>query len=192
LVPGRTPDSSGTDYPLARFRLPTRRRDSAYRHGGPVASLPDYLGFGIDAMTAVRRIPFLPWDRLMHAAEALGRSPRGPVVFECVGVPGILDEVIAGAPLRSRVVVVGVCMQPDTVRPAVAIHKETELRFVFGYDPAGFAQTLRMIASGKVDPSPLHTGTVGLDRVAGAFEALGRPEEHATILVDPAGDLTRG
>ncbi|MCL2536532.1 MAG: zinc-binding dehydrogenase, partial [Nocardiaceae bacterium] len=157
----------------------------AHRQRGVVTSLPAYLGFGIDAMRAARRIPFLPWDRLMHAAEALGQGVQGPVVFECVGVPGILDEVIAGVPLRSRVVVVGVCMQPDTVRPAVAIHKETELRFVFGYDPAEFAQTLRMIADGKVDPSPLHTGTVGLDGVAGAFEALGRPEEHAKILVDP-------
>lgn len=159
---------------------------TAHRQRGVVTSLPDYLGFGIDAMAGLRRVPFLPWERLMRAADALGQTPRGPVVFECVGVPGMLDQVIAGAPLLSRIVVVGVCMQPDTVRPAVAIHKEIELRFVFGYDPAEFAQTLRMIADGKVDPSPLHTGTVGLDGVAGAFEALGRPEEHAKILVDPS------
>jgi threonine dehydrogenase-like Zn-dependent dehydrogenase len=60
-----------------------------------------------------------------------------------------------------------------------------EIRFVYGYDPEEFQTTLQMIASGAVDPSPLHTGTVGLDGVAGAFEALGRPEEHAKILIDP-------
>ena len=47
-----------------------------------------------------------------------------------------------------------------------------------------------MIASGKVDPSPLHTGTVGLAGVAGAFSALGDPEQHAKILVDPSSSRT--
>ena len=42
-----------------------------------------------------------------------------------------------------------------------------------------------MIASGKVDPSPLLTGTVGLEGVATAFEQLADPEQHAKILIDP-------
>jgi threonine dehydrogenase-like Zn-dependent dehydrogenase len=86
--------------------------------------------------------------------------------------------------------VVGVCMEPDTLRPSIAINKEIDLRFVLGYDPGEFAQTLHMIATGKVDPSPLHTATVGLAGVAGAFEALGDPEQHAKILVDPSSDVT--
>jgi len=76
-------------------------------------------------------------------------------------------------------------MQNDTFRPAMAVNKEIDLRFVLGYDPSEFAQTLDMLASGRVDPSPLHTATVGLDGVAGAFEALARPEQHAKILIDP-------
>lgn len=151
----------------------------------PLRSLTDYLGFGIEAVGALRRVPALPWARLMRVADTIGAGPSGPVVFECVGVPGILDEIVAGAPLQTRVVVVGVCMQPDTWRPAVAVHKEIDLRFVFGYDPGEFADTLGMIASGKVDPTPLHTGTVGLDSVAQAFTDLGDPERHAKILVDP-------
>ncbi|MBD0323019.1 MAG: hypothetical protein ICV72_06480 [Aldersonia sp.] len=158
---------------------------SAYRQRGPVGSLAEYLAFGIDTVGSLRKVPLLPWPRLMRAAEKLGRTPTGPVVFECVGVPRMLADVIDHAPLHSRVVVVGVCMQPDTIRPAVALHKEIDLRFVFGYDPGEFSDTLRMIADGTVDPSPLHTGTVGLAGVAGAFEALGNPEKHAKILVDP-------
>ena len=92
--------------------------------------------------------------------------------------------------MMSRVVVVGVCMEPDIIRPAIAINKEIDLRFVIAYDPGEFAQTLDLIASGKVDPSPLHTGTVGLAGVADAFTALGSPEKHAKILVDPTSDAT--
>ncbi len=43
-----------------------------------------------------------------------------------------------------------------------------------------------MLADGKVDGSPLLTGTVGLNGVETAFEALGDPETHAKILIDPA------
>ncbi len=42
-----------------------------------------------------------------------------------------------------------------------------------------------MLADGKVDPTPLITGTVGLAGVESAFTALGSPEVHAKILIDP-------
>ena len=163
---------------------------SAYHLKGPVGSLPDYLGFGIDAMTAVRRVPLLPWERLMRLGDALGQTPSGPVVFECVGVPGMIEQILTAVPLHSRVVVAGLCMEPDTFRPAIALNKEIDLQFVFGYDPAEFAQVLGMIAGGKVDPAPLHTGTVGLGGVAAAFDALGDPERHAKILIDPSSAAT--
>jgi threonine dehydrogenase-like Zn-dependent dehydrogenase len=111
------------------------------------------------------------------------------VVFECVGVPGIIDQIVNEAPLASRVVVVGVCMQPDTFQPAMAINKEIDLSFVFAYQPHEFRETLHLMADGTVDPSPLVTGTVGLGGVATAFEALGDPERHAKILIDPASEV---
>jgi threonine dehydrogenase-like Zn-dependent dehydrogenase len=118
--------------------------------------------------------------------DALGAaSPKRPVIFECVGVPGVIDGIIGAAPLNSRVVVVGVCMGDDTLRPALANGKEIDLRFVFGSTPLEFRDTLHMLADGKLDASPLITGTVGLDGVAGAFTALGDPETHAKILIDP-------
>ena len=81
----------------------------------------------------------------------------------------------------------------------MAINKEIDLRFVLGYTPLEFRDTLHMLAEGKVDPRPLITGEVGLDGVEGAFAALGDPETHAKILIDPgstalsssAGSATR-
>lgn len=144
---------------------------------------------GIDAMSKLRAVPLLPWAHLMRAAEKAGASPRGPVVFECVGVPGMIEHAISSAPLLTRIVVVGVCMGADSFRPSMAINKEVELRFAFAYDPAEFHQTLQWIASGKVDVLPLVTGTVGLDGVAAAFDALADPERHAKILIDPSSDV---
>jgi threonine dehydrogenase-like Zn-dependent dehydrogenase len=97
----------------------------------------------------------------------------------------MIDSILDSAPLFSRVVVVGVSVGPDRITPAMAINKELDLRFVIGYTPLEFRDTLHMLAEGKVDPRPLVTGTVGLDGVAGAFEALADPEAHAKILIDP-------
>ena len=112
-------------------------------------------------------------------------ASRTPVVFECVGVPGVLDQLMAAAPRGTRIVVVGVCMEPDTIHPLIGIVKELNLQFVLGYTPDEFAVTLRHIAEGEIPVAPLITGHVGLDGVAGAFEALGSPERHAKILVHP-------
>jgi threonine dehydrogenase-like Zn-dependent dehydrogenase len=144
----------------------------------------------LDTMGKLRRVPLLPWWQVIRAAEAAGATPTGPVVFECVGVPGIIDDIVTNAPLASRVVVVGVCMEPDTIRPAMAINKEIDLRFVFAYQPHEFREALHLVAEGKVDPTPLVTATVGLDGVAGAFDALAAPERHAKILIDPASAST--
>jgi len=147
---------------------------------------PDVFDLAFGTMRKLRAVPFLPWNRVMEAAQKAGAGPKGPVVFECVGVPGVLEHVLSSAPLMTRVVVVGVCMETDTIRPVMGINKEIDLRFVFAYDPAEFFRTLGMIAAGTVDPRPLVTGTVGLDGVADAFDALGDPERHAKILIDPA------
>ncbi|MGA8847949.1 MAG: zinc-binding dehydrogenase, partial [Nocardioides sp.] len=143
------------------------------------------LELAVGTMEKLRALPLLPWQHVFRAAELAGATPKGPVVFECVGVPGILDSIIAAAPVYARVVVVGVCMGADRIRPSIAINKEIDLRFVLGYTPAEFREALLLLADGKVDPTPLITGTVGLEGVADAFDDLADPETHAKILVEP-------
>ncbi len=110
------------------------------------------------------------------------------VVFEAVGVEGMLDRALVDAPRGSQILVVGVCMVPDTIRPMIAVGKELNLQFVLGYDPLQFQTTLRRIAEGELDVTPMITGRVDLDGVADAFTALGDPEAHAKILVVPGSN----
>jgi threonine dehydrogenase-like Zn-dependent dehydrogenase len=151
---------------------------------GVITALPPLFELAVGSMEKLRKLP--GWHHLYRAADAAGGAgPKRPVVFECVGVPGMLDGIIGAAPLASRVVVVGVCMGEDKLRPSVAIGKEIDMRFVLGYTPLEFRDTLYLLAEGRVDASPLVTGTVGLDGVNAAFDALGDPETHAKILIDP-------
>ena len=57
----------------------------------------------------------------------------------------------------------------------------------FAYDPFEFGDTLRAIAESEIDVTPMITGTCGIEGVPAAFDALGRPDEHVKILVEPGG-----
>jgi threonine dehydrogenase-like Zn-dependent dehydrogenase len=107
------------------------------------------------------------------------------VVFEAVGVPGIIDDIMRRARHGTRLVVVGVCMQPDIMHPFFAIAKEINVQFVLAYDPNEFADSLRAIAEGEIDVTPVITGDVGLEDVGTAIDDLADPERHCKILVTP-------
>jgi threonine dehydrogenase-like Zn-dependent dehydrogenase len=162
---------------------------TAVQRRGQVPDIPSVLELAVGTREKLGRLP-VAWWHTWRLAEALGAAPKHPVIFECVGVPGVIDSVIDGAPLFSRVVVVGVCVGVDQITPAMAINKEIDLRFVVGYTPLEFRDTLQMLAEGEVQPGPLITGTVGLDGVDAAFAALGSPDIHAKILIDPHSTAT--
>lgn len=139
-----------------------------------------------------------PYDSWRAAAAASSQGERAEtnpltgerllppgVFFECVGVPGVIDQMMVGAERGCRFVVVGVCMESDPIRPLLAISKELNLQFVLAYSAEEFATTLHHIAEGQLPVAPLITGHVGLDGVAQAFEDLGHPDRHAKIIVEP-------
>ena len=167
--------------PVVAADFSPRRRAAAERLGADVVIDPAvespharWEGFGVPTARAAQNM-----------ARMMGKSFGRPVVFECVGSPGVLQSLIEAAPAGAQIVVAGVCMETDRIEPAIAITKEIELTFVFGYTPDEFAQTLRDIAEGLIDVSGVVTGTVGLDGVAQAFKDLGDPEAHVKILVEP-------
>ncbi|HTY17153.1 MAG TPA: zinc-binding dehydrogenase [Myxococcota bacterium] len=110
---------------------------------------------------------------------------RSAVIFECVGVPGLIDSIMRDAPPQARIVVAGVCMEDDRIRPMLGINKELSVQFVLGYTPDEFARTLRALAEGAIDVAPLITGRTGVDGVAEAFATLAHPDAQAKILVEP-------
>jgi len=142
-----------------------------------------------------RAHPYASWAE--HAAMSLEEKAARPplqaflpalkpaLIFECVGVPGLLQQVFEGAPRDARIVVVGVCMETDRSEPMLGILKELNVQYVLGYTPDEFAASLRLIAEGQVDAASLVTATVGIDGVAQAFADLASPERHTKIIVEP-------
>lgn len=171
--------------PIVASDFSPRRRDLALAMGADVVVDP--------AATS----PFERWQDMAELppkeAPAAGiLTPPGPryrpaVIFECVGVPGVIDQIMANAARGARIVVVGVCMETDAIMPIYGINKELNLQFVLAYSPEEFALSLRHIADGRMPVDTLLTGEVGLDGVADAFDTLASPEHHCKIMVKPWG-----
>jgi (R,R)-butanediol dehydrogenase/meso-butanediol dehydrogenase/diacetyl reductase len=134
--------------------------------------------------TAVLEATAVEEVRRGFAAVAGGGPPD--VVFECVGVPGLLQRCVEIAPPHGRIVVVGVCMQEDRLRPRMAIRKEIALQFAFAYTRSDFDTALRHLAAGGIRARDFVTSVVGLDALPAAFEALRRPGQEVKVLVEPA------
>ena len=161
---------------IAALRLASVRPIVAADFSPRRRALAEALGADVVVDPAVE----VPIERWRATAGA-----RPVVLFECVGIPGVLGQAMAAAPRGSRLVIVGVCMEPDTIHPMTGISKELTLQFVLGYDAEEFAAALRHLAAGTIAAAQLVTGRVGIDGVARAFEELASPERHAKIMVEP-------
>jgi threonine dehydrogenase-like Zn-dependent dehydrogenase len=166
--------------PVIAADFSPRRRAAAERLGADIV-LDPALESPHDRWEALG----VPKARAAQMMRMMGQTFGRPVIFECVGAPGVLQGLIEAAPAGAQIVVAGVCMETDRIEPSIAITKEIELTFVFGYSPEEFAATLHQLAEGVIDVSSLVTGRVGLDGVAQAFKDLGDPEAHVKVLVEP-------
>jgi (R,R)-butanediol dehydrogenase/meso-butanediol dehydrogenase/diacetyl reductase len=120
-----------------------------------------------------------PADRMR---ELTGRAPE--LVIECIGVKGTLGGAIDIAGTHGRVVVIGACVEPDTIVPMKWLVKEVSVEFALGYTKAEFEEALDALASGKVNPKPMITDVIGLAEVPAMFDALRKPGTRAKVLIE--------
>ncbi len=179
---------------IAGLRLKGLRPIIAADYSPARRALAEKMGADV-VIDPAQTLPFKTWAEhaAMTAEQKAARPPaqmwlpalKPALIFECVGVPGVIQQIFEGAPRDARIVVVGVCMETDRSEPMLGIMKELSVQYVLGYTPTEFASSLQLLADGKVDAASLITGKVGIDGVAQAFADLGNPEKHTKILVEP-------
>ena len=117
------------------------------------------------------------------AAATSGTRPQ--VVFECVGVPGMLRRAIDLVEVRGQVIVAGVVLQEDSFLPLAALGKEVTIRYSQAYTEADFEAVIGALARREIEAKPIHTSTVGMDELPDAFAALARQANQCKILIRP-------
>mgnify|MGYP001766060605 CR=1 FL=1 len=109
-------------------------------------------------------------DEVAEAIEALG----GPAdhVFECVGVPGMLEKAVSHAKLMGKVHSLGLCMTPDAINPMLTGIRGISMTFPVGYSVKDFSYVARSMLGGHVDPKQMISAVVSLEDLPGTFARL--------------------
>jgi 2-desacetyl-2-hydroxyethyl bacteriochlorophyllide A dehydrogenase len=113
-------------------------------------------------------------------ADVSGGEPD--VIFECVGAPGLIQQCIEAAPRRGMIVPVGVCEQPDSFMPFLALVKELQFQFAIAYTRDDFETVITMLAQGRISGAAMVTDIVSLADMPAAFEALRNPSHQCKVL----------
>lgn len=125
-------------------------------------------------------------EEVLPALRRLGER-RPAVVMECIGVPGTQQLAMDHAPVGGRIVVVGVCMAPDVLRPIRAITRELQVNYVYMYRRQEFELTLDLLDRERIEPDAMLTGTVEFAQFPSAFEALKTDKTACKVMLVPHG-----
>ncbi len=115
--------------------------------------------------------------------EALGGPPD--IVFEGVGVPGMLGQSIELVRPNGHIVSLGFCMGPDPVIPGIASFKQVRLTFAMSWTLEEFQQSVDSLDAGHVEPRTMVTNTIGLDELPAMVETLRGSNAETKVHVDP-------
>ena len=111
-----------------------------------------------------------------------GRAPE--VVFECIGVKSTLGAAIHTVGRHGQVVVIGVCMEADSIYPLSCIMKEVRIDFAMAYTRGEFQETIDALSSGRIEATPMITDVIDIGQVPDMFAALKRPGTRAKVMVE--------
>ncbi|MFD3926818.1 zinc-binding dehydrogenase [Streptomyces sp. NPDC058614] len=109
----------------------------------------------------------------------------GCVVFECAGVPGVLDSIVMGCERGTRIFSVGGPPEGDHLHTLTAKRKGLNIQFGGGPSMAHWDEAFEAVCSGGLDVGPLLGGTAGLDEVPAALDAARDANGPARIVVVP-------
>jgi 2-desacetyl-2-hydroxyethyl bacteriochlorophyllide A dehydrogenase len=107
------------------------------------------------------------------------------IIYECVGLPGILQQIIASAPFEGRIVMGGYCMEEEHFFSFVAQNKRLSIQFAGGEEAQDMETALRGIDDGTIDISAWIGGRIGLGSVAQAMAEMSGPAAPIRTVVDP-------
>jgi (R,R)-butanediol dehydrogenase/meso-butanediol dehydrogenase/diacetyl reductase len=99
----------------------------AKRHGAARVVVQDIVDHQRDRALAMGADEFV--IDLPDPAGASSRALGGPadIVFECVGVPGLIAQAVAQVRNRGTILLLGLCTRPDTFNSFAMLSKEVRL-----------------------------------------------------------------
>jgi threonine dehydrogenase-like Zn-dependent dehydrogenase len=107
------------------------------------------------------------------------------LVYECVGLPGLLQQIISAVAFDSRIVMGGYCMEPEQLYVFAAQNKRLTVHFAAGEEQQDMELALRSIADGRIDVRSWLGERIGLNGVATAMAQMSGPLAPVRTVIDP-------
>jgi (R,R)-butanediol dehydrogenase/meso-butanediol dehydrogenase/diacetyl reductase len=135
------------------------------------------LGMGADVFVVD------PADPVGSAEQSLGG--KADVVFECVGIPGLIDQAVKQVRNRGAVLLLGLCTRPDPINSFAMLSKEVRLVTSAFFTVPEYQASLDALAAGAMEPRLLVTDTISLADTPEVFESLKRRTSQCKVLIAP-------
>jgi len=124
-----------------------------------------------------------PSDPIGSAERALGG--KADVVFECVGIPGLIDQAVQQVRNRGTILLLGLCTRPDPINSFAMLSKEVRLVTSAFFTVPEYQASLDALAAGAIQPRLLVTDTISLAETPGVFESLKHRTSQCKVLISP-------
>jgi (R,R)-butanediol dehydrogenase / meso-butanediol dehydrogenase / diacetyl reductase len=124
-----------------------------------------------------------PADPVADAARVLGG--KADIVFECVGLPGLIAQAVEQIANRGTILLLGLCTRPDSFNSFAMLQKEVRLVTSAFFTRSEFEAALDMLNAGAAEPRALVTDTISLDETPTRFEALRKRTHDCKVLIAP-------
>jgi (R,R)-butanediol dehydrogenase/meso-butanediol dehydrogenase/diacetyl reductase len=86
---------------------------------------------------------------------------------------------------RGTVMVLGNCMLPDTIYPALAMFKQVRIQGSMVYSLGEYQTVADSFEAGRIEPRAMITDRVGYAELPDSFEALRKPSHQCKVMIDP-------
>lgn len=122
-----------------------------------------------------------------HPVAASDRALGGKadIVFECVGIPGLIAQAVGQVRVKGTILLLGLCTRPDTFNSFAMLSKEVRLITSAFFRRQEYEAALDALDAGAAEPRMLVTDTIRLDEVPTVFEGLKQRTHQCKVLIAP-------
>ena len=124
-----------------------------------------------------------PADPIGSAERALGG--KADIVFECVGIPGLIEQAVSQVRPRGTILLLGLCTRPDTFNSFAMLSKEVRLVTSAFFTVPEYKASLDALAQGAIEPRLLVTDTISLADTPDVFESIKHRTNQCKVLIAP-------
>lgn len=149
------------------------------------------LAMGADQVVDPAQVsPYKVWRDLAYGKDAVASlfgpaSEKRCVVFECVGIPGVLDGIIRQCERATRIFSAGGPPEGEHLHTMTAKRKGLNMHFGGGPSMPHWNEALDEVMSGRIDVSPMGGRVIGLDEMPQAIDDARDANGPARIVVQP-------